>query len=256
MVTFNKLDVAISPNNHAFEITGTGNNCRVTLIGDNLLYAADRYAGIAVAAGMTLTITSANGGSVSPGSKKLIEKESYGTLPTPTRSGYTFLGWFTAASGGKEVSASTKMPASNVTIYARWKEGVDPNAELVGYWSCMTLRMVIVGVFPYMRLELQYRMDSYKFNSNGTFEYYPYDGSSIYKGTYYVSNGKLNLRNIKSYYFEDPNGNVLASYPDKVMEYQIGKDKDGEYLMVRSLYEHLNDTSVNIKDADKYKKSK
>ena len=46
-----------------------------------------------------------------------------GTLPTPIRTGYTFLGWFTAASGGTQVTASTVITqASDVTYYAHWSK--------------------------------------------------------------------------------------------------------------------------------------
>jgi len=45
----------------------------------------------------------ANGGSVTPALRKVAYKKGYGTLPTPTRSGYTFDGWYTAASGGTKV---------------------------------------------------------------------------------------------------------------------------------------------------------
>ena len=42
----------------------------------------------------TYTVTFApNGGSVSPTSKSVTYDSTYGTLPTPTRTGYTFLGW-------------------------------------------------------------------------------------------------------------------------------------------------------------------
>lgn len=68
----------------------------------------------------TLTYN-ANGGSVSPTSKKVTAGSTYGTLPTPTKANYRFLGWFTAASGGTKVSSSTVMAASNVTIYAHWQ---------------------------------------------------------------------------------------------------------------------------------------
>lgn len=67
----------------------------------------------------TLTFN-ANGGSVSPTSKSVAYGSQYGTLPTPTRNGYTFTGWFTAASGGTKVSTTTTMGAGNVTIYAQW----------------------------------------------------------------------------------------------------------------------------------------
>lgn len=62
----------------------------------------------------------ANGGSVSTASKSLTYGSAYGTLPTPTRSGYKFNGWYTAASGGTKVSDTTTIGASNVTIYAQW----------------------------------------------------------------------------------------------------------------------------------------
>jgi len=44
------------------------------------------------------------------------------TLPTPTHptSGYTFKGWFTATSGGTQVTSSTTM-TGNQTIYAQWQ---------------------------------------------------------------------------------------------------------------------------------------
>lgn len=67
----------------------------------------------------TLTYN-ANGGSVSPTSKTVQYTSTYGTLPTPTRSGYSFNGWFTASTGGSQVSSSTQMAAGNVTIYAQW----------------------------------------------------------------------------------------------------------------------------------------
>lgn len=47
--------------------------------------------------------------------------EAYGTLPTPTRIGYTFAGWYTASSGGTQVTDSTKVTnSSNHTLYAQW----------------------------------------------------------------------------------------------------------------------------------------
>lgn len=44
------------------------------------------------------------------------------TLPTPTRTGHTFLGWYTAASGGTKIGAggATYTPSANITLYAQW----------------------------------------------------------------------------------------------------------------------------------------
>lgn len=44
-----------------------------------------------------------------------------GTLPTLTRTGYAFGGWYTAQNGaGTKYTGSTAMPASDVTLYAYW----------------------------------------------------------------------------------------------------------------------------------------
>ena len=70
-----------------------------------------------------ITVTyDANGGTVNPGSKSGYLSDSYGTLPTPTRTGYTFIGWYSAKAGGVEVTAKTTITTpSNHTIYAIWK---------------------------------------------------------------------------------------------------------------------------------------
>ncbi len=61
------------------------------------------------------------GGSVSPTSLKVTYAGTYSGLPTPTRTGYVFNGWYTAASGGTKVTVSTKVTtAANHTLYAQW----------------------------------------------------------------------------------------------------------------------------------------
>ena len=46
--------------------------------------------------------------------------DALGTLPSSSRTGYTFLGWFTAASGGTKISTSTICYGS-ITYYAHWQ---------------------------------------------------------------------------------------------------------------------------------------
>ena len=61
-------------------------------------------------------------GNVNPTSKTVINKEAYGELPVPTRKGYTFLGWYTAASGGALVESDDIVTkTANHTIYAHWE---------------------------------------------------------------------------------------------------------------------------------------
>jgi len=70
------------------------------------------------------TVTfNANGGTVSPTSKTVTYNSTYGTLPEPTRVGYQFNGWYTAADGGSQVKADTEVSiAADQTLYAHWTE--------------------------------------------------------------------------------------------------------------------------------------
>lgn len=71
----------------------------------------------------TYTITfNANGGSVSPTSKTVTYGSDYGELPTPTKAGYGFEGWYDSKTGENKVSPSTTFSkTSNQTLYARWE---------------------------------------------------------------------------------------------------------------------------------------
>jgi uncharacterized repeat protein (TIGR02543 family) len=48
------------------------------------------------------------------------------TLPTSTRPGYSFLGWYTDSSGGTRVGVAGELysPKSNETLYAQWKPDI------------------------------------------------------------------------------------------------------------------------------------
>ncbi|MDR0875049.1 MAG: InlB B-repeat-containing protein [Clostridiales Family XIII bacterium] len=60
-----------------------------------------------------------NTGTVSEASRKVTNGTAVGTLPTPTKAGHVFNGWFTAPSGGQKISAATVITDS-VTHYAQW----------------------------------------------------------------------------------------------------------------------------------------
>lgn len=66
----------------------------------------------------TVTFNVGGGSSVSPVSIRV--GQPIGELPTPTRDGYKFLGWFTAAEGGVAITPETVVTA-DMMIYARWE---------------------------------------------------------------------------------------------------------------------------------------
>ncbi len=63
-----------------------------------------------------------NGGtSNTPKAAEVTYDGIYGTLPKPKRTGYRFMGWFTAAEGGTQITGeSTYTFAGNQTLYAQW----------------------------------------------------------------------------------------------------------------------------------------
>ena len=68
----------------------------------------------------TYTVTfDANDGSVTPASAVTGTDGKLTSLPTPTRSRYSFNGWYTEASGGTKVDTDYVFNA-NTTIYAQW----------------------------------------------------------------------------------------------------------------------------------------
>ena len=86
---------------------------------------------------VTLNLNKGSNSRVTPvlpkGSKNtvgILAGEKIGKIPTPTRKGYTFVGWFTTpkATGGTQIKPEkTRFDAGetkNQTIYARWKKNV------------------------------------------------------------------------------------------------------------------------------------
>lgn len=62
-----------------------------------------------------------NGGRVSQASKVVTIGKTYGTLPTPARTGYSFDGWYTKEIGGTKVTETTYVGTNPpATLYAHW----------------------------------------------------------------------------------------------------------------------------------------
>ena len=115
----------------------TTKNTLITISANTVLVA------IATVNSYTLTVN-ANGGTIPPTSgwtitnenleatKNVTYGEIYGTLPTPTKEGHEFNGWYTAQSGGTQIIPSTTVSIiANQTLYAHWTS----NAYTVEYYS-------------------------------------------------------------------------------------------------------------------------
>ncbi len=90
-----------------------------------------------------LTLTYNNNGGSGCSSKTVTYGQQYGTLCTPSRTGYSFKGWYTALDGGSKITASSTVNVTNnQTIYARWEDNIAPELTLVnpynGEWTNTT----------------------------------------------------------------------------------------------------------------------
>ena len=83
-----------------------------------------RVYSVSTAATLNITYDSQGGSAVSDGDATTTSGGSISVLPTdPTRDGYTFAGWFTAASDGTQITAGeAHNQTTDFTLYAQWTE--------------------------------------------------------------------------------------------------------------------------------------
>lgn len=86
----------------------------------NYAWNSNWTAPVCTGAAQTVTFNGNGGSGHSPASLSVSYNSAVGTLPSnPTRAGYSFNGWFTAASGGTQITSATVVTA-NATWYAQW----------------------------------------------------------------------------------------------------------------------------------------
>ena len=66
----------------------------------------------------------ANGGTVSPKKKSVVKGEQIGELPTPTKDGFTFMGWVENLVSGPIIE-ETYTPSSDMYLYAKYYKSID-----------------------------------------------------------------------------------------------------------------------------------
>ncbi|MGN1161045.1 MAG: InlB B-repeat-containing protein [Candidatus Fimenecus sp.] len=85
-------------------------------------YFTTTYLTVTVKAPQYNVYYDANGGTVSSVGKSVTYNSAIGTLPTPTREGYTFLGWSYTKNSSSYITSSTVYSyMENKTVYANWQ---------------------------------------------------------------------------------------------------------------------------------------
>ena len=115
-----------NPTRTGYSFTGWSLNGAKSLI-KNVAISKGTYGNLSYVANweaLKYTVSfNGNGGTPGQSSKTVTYNDVYRTLPSATRAGYTFTGWYTSASGGTKIDEKTTVSvASNHTLYAHWTQ--------------------------------------------------------------------------------------------------------------------------------------
>ncbi len=124
----------------------------------------------------TVTFNANGGGTVSPTTITKNYGTALGTLPTVSRTGYTFKGWFTATSGGTQITSTTLMSGA-ATYYAQWTaisytQTINYYKKVNGTWTLYNTATdsVAYGTTVYA--------SNYKLTAPTGYEWYSYSSTS------------------------------------------------------------------------------
>ena len=133
-------DTPISdPTKTGYTFAGWKVNSQDTVTKDLVLGATDYTTDITLTATwmpntyqVTFDYHGADGGNITT-SKDVTYDSTYGNLPTPTRTGYTFKGWYTEENGqGSKVEETTVVKTESAhTLHAYWKDETAPNKPVL-----------------------------------------------------------------------------------------------------------------------------
>ncbi len=168
--------------------------------------------------------------------KKVRKGKKRGTAPKIKRTGYILKGWYTKKSGGKKVTAKTKIK-KKTTLYAQWKKVPNPNIDtkLLGLWAH-------TDYYVYPRIYYDYQ--DYIFYKDGTFKYINVDGP-VKSGKYKASGGKVTFTNVT---WVDSAGVYQGIYPDTVVEYRYKIENGKTYLEMPKLdYKDKNYLDISMR---------
>ena len=118
----------------------------------------------------------ANGGTCDVTGQNVVYSENYNDLPTPSRDGYIFTGWYTDKSTGNKVSNDTKVTTdADHTLYAHWKvnaNGLHDYGNGLKYYKNSDIDTSYTGFATYEGK--QYFIKNGSADSNGIVEYNGY----------------------------------------------------------------------------------
>ena len=143
-------------------------------------------------------LTYDNNGGSGCSSKDVSYGLNYGELCTPVKSGYDFMGWYTALNGGVKVNANTKVTTNtNHTLYAHWKSTLESICTGKTLANCLKDNYTLFGLTKISQTATG--------NQNYATTEYRYQGKN--PNNYITFNGETGVwRIIGVFEVETPNG--------------------------------------------------
>lgn len=192
-----------------------------------------------------------NGGTCATATSQIPIGDAIGTLPTATKSGYIFIGWFSQATNGSLIKTTT-IPSSNVTYYAQFLPIPQVSAPTVDLPN--TLNKDNVGSYSDNMAWEGTNNENFDFATGGTnlYGWAAWRVNLLYPGSYTVTE-ETKCSNRHQYILQLFNGNTLVSEytttkVDANTDYQVYEQSTpwdlsslpaGNYvLMVRNPYDY------------------
>ncbi|MDD3302893.1 MAG: InlB B-repeat-containing protein [Candidatus Gracilibacteria bacterium] len=207
----------------------------------------------------TYTVTlSANGGTVGTTSVTSTYNASMPTIAVlPTRTGYTFNGYYTATSGGTKYynsdgsSATSYLLTSGTTLYAQWTAStytvtLDANGGTAGTSSVTSTYNASMPTIAVLPTRTGYTFNGYYSATSGGTKYYNSDGSSaisylLTSGTTLYAQWTANTYTVSGSFGTTASGSTIVVCGSNVIA-----DSNGSFSVTRNYGSVCNDILATL----------
>ena len=205
----------------------------------------------------------AAGGIVDTQSKSVTYLSTYGDLPTPVRTGYTFIGWYTSSSGGDCITSSSSVQiTSDQILYAKWERAFysivyDTNGGIENNWTDSCEYGTVTNISKTVPTREGYKFIGWAKDKSAVIAaYMPNDLYSenqnivLYAVWEIIPYVETEITNFETYKLCNVTLNHIENTPTII----VATYKDGKLLGIeRRVYSKENETFAIFGDIDKVK---
>jgi len=179
----------------------------------------------------------ANGGSVSP-SSNTVNSGSSVFAPSPTRSGYTFNGWYNSPSGGSFIVGAGGLytPSASITLYAQWTIVFTPPSSGTPGWSSGTNFQRVAGSSI-----LRWFTDYPSISGNGSFTGMQFEIRTTAGGGTLLASGQRSYPGAGSYPYSG--GGTVWAFRCGTSDGDISYNASARFARVRTVMLGTNGTT-------------